>query len=321
MTRLHVSFVLWLAALSGCPAPPQPPSTPPPTTTTAPEPTPESLVADAAAAVCGALTRCCDARSTDAWFAPWVALETLDDLDARLPPAAPLDGATCPAVVGELFLRRPFGAWLAAVAAEEVAFTPSGAAACLEALSSPCGPELAEALTDPTCFAFGPPSGGDEQRRMFARTRDSGACTGLDDGVGGALYGTCDPARAFCCVDDGDGCGFPVPGDRGTCAPVADDGAACSFVPLALCATGASCGLDDTCERDLTTPLPVGAPCIDDGFVALGECADGWCDVLESGVCKAPLPLGAACDDAAACGAGVCREGTCAVDTFCRGAP
>ncbi len=315
--RIALSLPL-LAALLACPAPRvvEPPDQPP-----ASPPAPvdrDNLIPRAAAAVCGVLDRCCDPDAHERYFAPWVALESFDDLDARMPPAAALTLDACPALVEELLLRRPFGAWLAAVDRGQVQLDVDGASACLTALDAPCGAELAGALEDATCFALGPPGGGAEQRRMFVRKSVSGPCTTLDDGVGGVLYGTCDPSAAFCCVGDGE-CAFPAVGDQGTCVPVSPPDSACSMMPLQLCATGASCGFDDRCHAEGTGPLPLDASCIDEHFILLGTCTDGYCDIGGLGVCTARVGVGEACAEHAACTTGLCDEGVCVEDGFCRG--
>lgn len=276
-----------------------------------------TMIPLAAARLCAALDRCCDADSQERFFAPWVALETFNDLDPRLPPAADLSADECPPLVEELLLRRPFGAWLAAVDRGLVTLDLAAAEQCLSELQAGCGATLGDALLDATCFALGPPAGGVEQRRMFERKSASGPCTALDDGVGGLLYGTCDPTLAFCCV--GDECAFPAIGDEGTCVAVTATGGACSMLPLQLCATGASCGMDDRCHAEGDAALALGAECIDDDFVLLGECVDGFCDVGNSDTCLPTVPLGEACDQPARCQTGLCEEGVCVQDGFCRG--
>lgn len=278
----------------------------------------DTLIPLAAARVCAALDRCCDVEAKERYFAPWVALETFNDLDPLLPPAAELSAEECPAIVEELLLRRPFGAWLGAVDRGLVQLEVDGARACLTELDAECGATLAGSLEDPTCFALGPPAGGTEQRRMFLRKGDSGPCTALDDGVGGVLYGTCDPTVAFCCVGEGE-CAFPQTGDEGTCVPVAATGGACSMMPLQLCVTGESCGLDDLCHAEGTASLAVGETCIDDNFMLLGTCTDGYCDVIGSNACEPRVDLGEPCEEHAACSTGLCEDGVCVQEGFCRG--
>lgn len=278
----------------------------------------ERLIPLAAAKLCAALDACCDPAAQERFFAPWVVLETLDDLDPRLPPAAALSAEECPTLVEELLLRRPFGAWLSAVDRGLVQLELEGARACLAELEPACGPALAAALEDPTCFALGPPAGGSEQRRMFSRKATTGPCAALDDGVGGVLYGTCDPAVAFCCYGE-DECGFPGEAEDGVCAPVSPTNSACSMLPLQLCATGESCGMDDRCHADGSAALVLGAPCIDEHFVLLGTCTDGYCQIGGSDACEPRVGPGEACIEHPACTTGLCEEGACVEDGFCRG--
>lgn len=280
----------------------------------------DTLVPLAAGRICAALDRCCDGDAQTRFFAPWVALESFDDLDPLLPPAAELSAAECPSMVEELLLRRPFGAWLGAVDRGLVQLEVGGARACLSALDAECGAALAGSLEDATCFALGPPAGGTEQRRMFLRKNASGPCTSLDDGVGGVLYGTCDPTVAFCCMGEGEGdCSFPQAGEEGACVPVAPTEGACSMMPLQLCATGESCGLDDLCHAEGTASLAVGDPCVDENYLLLGTCIDGFCDITGSNACEPQVGLGEPCEEHAACTTGLCVEGACVQDGFCRG--
>lgn len=294
-----------------------PPATPP-DDVGAPEDevTPATLLPRAATAICDAMARCCDAASQERYFAPWVALESLDDLDPLLPPATALSPQECPTLVEELLTRRPFGAWLQAVDRGLVDFKPQEAQACLTALQAPCGAEVAGALDDVTCFALGPPAGGTEQRRMFDRKTTQGPCVALDDGVGGLLYGTCDPLQAFCCAGT-EACAFPSVGEDGRCVPVAGTDEVCSMAPLQLCATGESCGMDDRCHADVTAALALGDPCIDDNFALLGQCDGGYCDVLGAEVCTPLIAEGGPCDASDACATGLCSEGRCVQDVYC----
>ena len=56
--------------------------------------------------------------------------------------------------------------------------------------SASCGQPVREALFDAECFGGDSPAGGEEQRRMFDRTAQSGdACKPLEDGFGGLYFG------------------------------------------------------------------------------------------------------------------------------------
>ena len=182
---------------------------------------------------------------------------------------------------------------------------------------------MTQALFDGTCTGFLPPSGGNSQRRMFRRTQGVGAtCTALTDGVGSALYGTCNPDVAFCCArrDGGTDCAFPSEDAQGECTAVSGPGEACTAFPLQLCATGATCdSATDTCVVESTSRLELGQTCVTPNFTPLGECEVGWCDVLGSRACEPARPDGQACQGASECASGACESGTCRSSTFCRG--
>jgi hypothetical protein len=176
----------------------------------------DGFTATAADAVCAALFRCCD-DDLVAYFAPFRTDERLAAFADRLPPTAALDEAGCRAVLREIYDVAPFGDWVAAAQRGEVAYLPAAAGACVAELgAAACGAPARAALYDSTCFAYAAPSGGAEQRRMFARSRTTGAaCAPIRDGLGGVFYGSCDPTQAFCCysVAGSAGCQFPFAAD------------------------------------------------------------------------------------------------------------
>ncbi len=281
--------------------------------------TAESLVGRVAASSCGALFRCCDAASRQRYFAPYRANTRLLGLAARFPPA---DEAACTALLGEALEIVPFGPWVQAVDAGLVGFDAEAASTCLQRLEqAACGPALAEALEDGRCFSFSPPSGGPVQRSMFVRTSGAGtACRALNDGVGGGLYGTCDPASAFCCYERPGvtGCALGNDAGVGTCQAVSAGGSACSLIPLQLCATGAECSPGTgRCEVPPTTALALGNACVGVDFSVLGDCAEGFCDVFGTRNCEPRKPLGAACLAPDECQDGACTAGACAVNLYC----
>lgn len=291
----------------------------------APGPGVGQLTTRAADAVCAALFRCCD-DDLVTYFAPFAADERLAAFAPRLPPRASLDEAGCRAVVREMFDVAPFADWVREVQAGRVDYLPSQTDACVAELSAAaCGAPARAALYDSTCFAYAAPAGGDEQRRMFARTATAGAACGpIRDGIGATFYGTCDPTAAFCCYQaaGATGCQFPfgsggVP-RPGTCQAVAAVGQACSAaLPLQLCATGSDCdAATDRCRPPATAPLANGQACADDAFNLLGECVDGWCDVLGSKRCEPRRADGAACSGGDECGSGYC-QGTCQANPVC----
>ena len=70
-----------------------------------------------------------------------------------MPPNAPLEADTCPALLEELYPQIWLGSWLERVDAREVIFNNEAADACMTTLrSASCGEELRAALFDPTCF-------------------------------------------------------------------------------------------------------------------------------------------------------------------------
>jgi hypothetical protein len=282
----------------------------------------ETLVADVAAATCAAAFRCCDAADRERVIAPirgdGVDEWPLASLRPRLPPEdADFTETECREVLAEAFAIRPFGSWVSEVAAGRVAFDLEAYATCLETLeTASCGEEMARALSDGTCLAFLAPVGGEAQRRMFRREAGPGeACRRIEDGVGAGLYGTCDPARAYCCFDRpdvGSGCWLPsTPDAVGTCREVAATGDRCGFSPSSyrLCATGSDCGGGGTCEAPASAlPAAVeGETCFRDlTFVA--ECGpDASCDVLGTGTCVRLRADGEACEEPSVCRSGVCR--------------
>jgi hypothetical protein len=178
----------------------------------APGPGVGQLTTRAADAVCAALFRCCD-DDLVTYFAPFAADERLAAFAPRLPPRASLDEAGCRAVVREMFDVAPFADWVREAQAGRVDYLPSQTDACVAELSAAaCGAPARAALYDSTCFAYAAPAGGDEQRRMFARTATAGAACGpIRDGIGATFYGTCDPTAAFCCYQAAGRDGLPVP--------------------------------------------------------------------------------------------------------------
>jgi hypothetical protein len=284
--------------------------------------TPETLIAEASQSLCSALLRCCDTASEDIFFAPYNQNDVFLDLRPLIPPQAELTAETCPGVVSQLLERRPFGAWIAAVERGEVGFDEAAAINCVANLdAATCGDEATAALFDASCFAFGPPLGGEEEREIFLRTDVAGAaCTALDDGFGGAFFGTCDPFQAFCCKDEGNGCAIPAPGDAGVCQTVSQEGEACSFFPtLQLCATGLDCDDNDLCVAPNTTPLQTGDTCIDANLAFLGECVDSFCDLFGTSLCTALGADGASCTAGFECEGGACNANLCAQSNICVG--
>jgi len=295
--------------------------------------TAETVLDQAAAALCDALLRCCPDDDDVAAFFSGVANAEDDgiyaDLKARVPPNAPLDAASCPALVGEIHQRKGIGPFAAAASDGLVSFAADAAGDCLATLDeAACGADVAAALYDSTCFGLQPPAGGDEQRTMFVRTTVEGACRSLADGFGALFFGSCDPASAFCCIlDEGGGCGFPAADSPGICQPAGLEGERCSgFNPVLPCVSGLECipgaGPDDTdaCVAPSTTPLSSGDRCYDGNqFRLLGVCSEGYCDLLQTDVCLPAIGLGEPCTGGGQCGDAACIAGVCAVDDTCSG--
>jgi hypothetical protein len=287
----------------------------------------------AAAALCDALFRCCPSEEELArFFIPVTSGDpqgVFADVIPQLPPNGALAADDCPAIVATIHGRKGIGPFALAAAAGELDYDPTAAQACLTTLDeAACGADVATALYDGTCFGLSAPLGGDEQRSMFRRTSTEGTCHPLADGFGGIFFGTCDPTRSFCCIDDGNGeCGFGGVDDEGTCVPAAQAGEVCStFAPVLLCATGLECipgegpGGADGCVAMATGPLAEGEPCYDEAsFRLLGECVDAWCDATGSNVCEPRRADGQQCQTPDQCLSLGCVEGVCGVDDFCSG--
>lgn len=286
-----------------------------------------TLIDEAAEAVCAGLTRCCDDTAMAQFFGPIVEGELFESFRGRVPPMATLTEDECGDVLAEIYAIRPFGDWVEAASRGEVDFVESELDACLTELDeAECGAEMASRLFDGECLAFVAPNGGESQRRMFDRTRTEGdACAPISDGLGAGFYGSCDPLLAFCCyrAPGSDDCAFPVAGAVGTCAAVADEGEPCAYgsLPLQLCATGLYCNDMGRCEAEATTPLDNGEPCASAGFDILGECSDGYCDLLGTRECTARKANGESCTGGEECAGGEC-SGTprvCRTSAFCAG--
>jgi len=288
-----------------------------------------ALSGRAAEAVCGALFRCCDVEDVTLYFQAFGALAQdlapdepglLADFVDRLPPNHTPEQAECVELVEAMYDVVPFGPWVQAVRDGRVTYDSDEAAFCIARLDrAECGAEVAEALYDGRCLSLVPPAGGDEQRLMFQRLGGPGApCNRLNDGVGAAWYGTCDPSQAFCCKETDGLCGLVPVGEQGECVAVSEEGAGCTIAPsLQLCATGVEC-VSGGCVRPGDAELQRGDACLDEHFATLGECVQGWCDFMER-ICAPLKELGADCLAPFECASGTCHEGQCVERTFCTG--
>jgi hypothetical protein len=286
----------------------------------------EEFVTLTAATICGKLTQCCDGASVNRFFAPFLAAAG-DPVDlyaaytASIPPNAPLDATTCPALLRDLYLAGPFGSWAAKVAAGEVTFASYAAEGCRQTIAAAaCGAELEAAISYGSCVDIAAPEPG-TQRPMFVRTQGPGAaCSSIRDGFGGLYYGSCDPTVSFCCQGTGGRCGLPTGAGTGVCVAAAQEGESCSyFGDITLCATGLDCDFDS--NRCVSTVLPElgrGDTCFNTGtndFV--GECVDSWCDFFGTARCESLVADGGACFAGEECEIGNCASGVCAASSFC----
>lgn len=288
----------------------------------------EAFVTATAATICGKLTACCDPASVNRFFAPFLAAAgDPADLYAAytdsIPPNAPLDPATCPALLRDLYLAGPFGSWAAKVAAGEVTFASYAAEGCRQTIeTAACGAELEAAISYGSCVDIAAPEPG-TQRPMFQRTQGPGAtCSSIRDGFGGLYYGSCDPTVSFCCQGTGGRCGLPTGTGTGVCVAAAQEGEACSyFGDITLCATGLDCDIDsNTCVSSVLPELGRGDTCFDSAtndFV--GDCVDSWCDFFGTGRCESLVANGGTCLTGEECETGNCESGVCAISTFCGG--
>ena len=288
----------------------------------------EEFVAVAAATICGKLATCCDEASINTFFAPFVATAG-DPADlyaaytASIPPNAPFDAVTCPALLRDLYLAGPFGSWAAKVAAGQVTFASYAAEGCVQNIeNAACGAELQAAIGYGSCVDIAAPEPG-TQRPMFVRTGSAGdSCSSIRDGFGGLYYGSCDPTASFCCQGDAGRCGLPTLAGEGVCVAAAQEGESCSyFGDITLCATGLDCDLDlGRCVSTVLPEIARGDTCYDTvtgDF--LGECVDSWCDFFGTGRCETLGLIGATCLSGEECESGYCAAGSCAEQNFCKG--
>ena len=300
-----------------------------PSTTTSPQPpvtaelTANELIPRISLAICGALDSCCNDDHFIGYFDAFAQSPRIAEagLVSTLPPAVPMDSFDCESALTAALEVQPFGPWVDAVNDGLVTFHADEAVACLEALeTAACGDEFRDAIFDSTCFAFAAPMSSQAGRRMFTRTAPPGAtCTPLSDGVGGAIYGTCDPAQSWCCrKNEAGACGL-AEGVEGTCEPAGSLGSTCGLVPvMQFCKTGLTCGYDTCEEEGGGDPLSLGETCYDSSGLT-GYCEDSWCDLFGSTICEPLKADGAACLGAYECIGGACENGICGLPTFCGG--
>lgn len=298
----------------------------------------DGLVDEISRAQCAALFRCCDDAAIESFFGQYRAIPGLPSpfgaLQGRLPPSAAVDATSCVDLMADLNAIAPFDTWVEQVRAGNVTLDDDAYQACLDTLeSASCGPALAEALRDTDCFAYlpGSPSSEDAHRTaraFFVRTAGVGAaCTSVEDASADA-YGSCDPDVAFCCVTGGGSSDCAPASGTGSCVAVADLGEPCGESPVLLCRPGLICragaSIEDPslCAAPATTPVANGAPCMDEAYVSLGVCSDGFCSQSTS-LCEARRADGAACEQDLECASANCGNEpsgrACAPYAFCAG--
>ena len=283
----------------------------------------DALIGQIAAATCTAIQNCCNETELDLYFGPISFNPYLEDLKDQLPPMADFDANTCVGLLTTAYQVVPFGPWISAVEGGYAEYDADAAAACLaEMESAQCGQPFADVMFSGRCFGFSPPSGDDAARRAFRQTGTAGdACVGLNDGVGGGFFGTCNPMMAVCAFEDEEGRRRLTSVERaevGTCVPARNENESCSLPDFNICRRGLSC-VNDVCVPPITTPLNVGDTCYE-GFEIQGECQNSYCDIFgQPSVCVAKKELEASCSSSEECASNFCEDGQCATGAFCDG--
>lgn len=287
-------------------------TTPDATTDAAVAPAVAKLDADLAKAICAKLGSCCATAEYQAFFARFqtkpFSLE---------PGKFPAPGECVDTVRDQLALLH--GKWLPSIERGRMTFDAAKGAACVAAIeAATCGPTLASAVEDPTCFDL-------RETTVFKKIAPIGSpCVDLGDTT---FNGECDPELGYC-----DGPPSKVT-DR-KCVPWRKEGEECAIVPTwQFCNTrkGANC--------DGMTPTKPGKCSANAKTAALGEsctalsgplidCAAGtYC--ADSGKCEAKKTDGTACTYDYECATTRARScypattgaaATCGSSTWCAGA-
>jgi hypothetical protein len=272
--------------------------------------------------MCRGLLGCCDMSDHDRFFLSFIDNPRYEEIQDQIPPMVAFNEESCQGMLESILTTAPFGEWVTQTQQGNVSYNGEAAQACLEALQdASCGQEFTDVLYDGTCLSPFAPFGGDEQRKMFQRSRGPGeTCSPLTDGQGGVVYGTCDSTVAFCCVRRDDGsCRAGFQGEVGECIAVSPIGESCTYLPeLQLCATGVNCSVEGVCEAypELAV-VQLGDTCAEGGY-AIAECAEGYCDARGSDQCIPKKADGEACIFPIECAGGDCFNGVCAQQSFCR---
>ena len=282
--------------------------------------TPDTLIARVATAVCEQLESCCNAADADTYFTTLRDNVMIQEagLATTFPPNVPTTDFDCVSALTTALEIAPFGPWVKAVEDGRVQFDQTEADACMKELASAeCGVDATIALFDSQCYGLLPPASGLSPRRMFQRTSKIGdTCMPLTDGVGAAIYGTCDPATGWCCRKDETGaCGLSE-NTEGVCVAAGSVGESCGLMPtMQFCKTGLDCG-QAVCEEMSFEALSLGDTCYEN-FELKGDCEDSFCDLFGTGRCESLKPNGDACLSPDECIAGACTAGVCAQPSFC----
>ena len=282
-------------------------------------------IQEMAETICEQLSSCCSPTSQEMYFSSYMANTTLSDFHPLLPPNQTLTQEQCGDTLAEMLELTWAGSWMSAVEKEEVVFIPSNFEECITDLqNSSCGDQITQALFDPTCFGFNPPSGGEFQRSFLQRSQiEEETCTPIADGFGGLYYGTCDETESFCCISSDIGCSpYPTLDVQGSCLAASKEGEACSTQdPIQLCISGLKCSIDtSTCTPQSGDLLQIGDACYNPSIFELtGTCVDSWCDLFGSAQCEPQIENGGACLYGESCISGVCDSNLseCVESTFC----
>jgi hypothetical protein len=282
----------------------------------------DQLVPETAAAMCQGLFSCCDMADFETFFVAFAYDLRYEDYVTLFPPETELTEDNCQQTLETLLNVAPFGAWRAQTEAGRVTYDGVAAQECLDTLlNASCGDEFLTAIYDGTCLSFASPLGGESQRKMFSRYAGVGEqCAPINDGQGGVIYGTCNPAEAFCCVRrDGEECKPGLPEEIGECVAVSQVGEACELFPnMQVCATGSDCGEDGLCAPATEyITVQAGEVCAE-GFSLFGLCENSWCDIGGSNLCEPLSADGEMCLYPYECESGACNSGVCGPDTYCR---
>lgn len=274
---------------------------------------------------CDAVYRCCNENDKIQFWNPIATHPALEEeFASQLPPRNVISAEECPVILKQIYEIRPFGSWIRAAQSNDVVYNEEAAKTCLADLrAASCGEDIIEHLFDGTCFAFLPPYGGENHRKVFTRVKKNGeTCRPVADGAGGQFYGTCDPHESFCCIpnprNNGE-CMISSVGE-GVCRTASTVGESCGIAPqLQLCVSGLECDPGaGSCITANYNPLSIGTACYDQNNVTLlGSCVDSFCDIFGTNNCETMKEVGESCVGAEQCVSNQCEAGVCTEYSFC----